>query len=134
MSRKIPDAPPLAPEGIPPRRVVLRGALAASCGLLLPALWGCKQETPSTAGTPPEPPAGPAPAPESAAPAVPEQAAPEPAAPAKVSQASVQYQLQPKGDQKCADCLHFVAESNTCNLVEGNISPNGWCVLWAQKA
>jgi hypothetical protein len=46
----------------------------------------------------------------------------------------VQYQTQPKGDQKCGGCLHFIAESNTCKLVEGQISPDGWCILWAQKA
>jgi hypothetical protein len=51
-----------------------------------------------------------------------------------LSQASVQYQDQPKGDQKCDGCLHFIAESNTCKVVEGQISPNGWCILWIQKA
>ena len=57
-----------------------------------------------------------------------------PAAPVKASQASVQYQAQPKDGKKCADCMHFIAESNTCKLVEGDISPTGWCVLWAKKA
>jgi hypothetical protein len=128
MNRKIPGGDPAAPEeAVPSRRVVLRGAFAAGCGLLFPGLLGCEKKEPTGA---PEPAA-----PEPAAPAAPgpaaEQAAP---APAKVSQASVQYQTQPKGDQKCADCLHFIAESNTCKLVEGNISPNGWCVLWARKA
>ncbi|WP_300443821.1 high-potential iron-sulfur protein [Zoogloea sp.] len=36
--------------------------------------------------------------------------------------------------QRCAACLHFNAESNTCKLVEGQISPNGWCDLWTKKA
>jgi len=124
-------------EEIPPRRVVLRGALAVGCGLLLPAaLFGCDSKKGETstgaapAGSPPTstnaaaPDSSPAPSAESAA----------PAAPAKVSQASVQYQTQPKGDQKCGGCLHFIAESNTCKLVEGQISPDGWCILWAQKA
>jgi hypothetical protein len=106
----------------PPRRIMLRGALAAGCSLLLPAsLMGCdsQKETGSTA-----PDTGPntaSPTPESAA----------PAAPAKVSQASVQYQTQPKGEQKCANCLHFEG-SNSCKLVEGEISPEGWCLLWAK--
>jgi hypothetical protein len=56
-----------------------------------------------------------------------------PAAP-KVTQASVQYQTQPKGDQQCSGCRHFIADSNACKLVEGNISPDGWCVLWAKNA
>ncbi len=110
-----------------PRRALLRGALAAGCSLLFPAtLSGCakKEEEPA------------APAPDAGMPAAPspppmEQAAP--AAPAKVSQASVQYQLQPKDDQKCANCQHFIAESNTCQLVEGEISPEGWCLLWVKK-
>jgi hypothetical protein len=102
---------------------VLRAATALGWGLLLPAaLTGCdsqKGETPagSTSASPPSPGA------ESGAPAA-----------TKVSQASVQYQAQPKGDQKCADCLHFIAESNTCKLVEGQISPDGWCTLWVKTA
>jgi len=111
---------------VPSRRIVLRGALAAGCSLLLPAsLQGCSKKEAGTAGSPgtagTEPP--PTPAPEMAA----------PAAPAKVSQASVQYQTQPKDGKTCADCMHFIAESNTCKLVEGDISPTGWCALWAKK-
>ena len=133
-----PVTKPVAPEeGVPPRRLVLRGALAAGCSLLLPtALLGCQKQPSETAGE-----AAPAPGPEPAAPAPP-AGAPEAAAPAspdapataKVSKASVQYQTEPKDGQKCADCLHFVAESNTCKLVEGDISPNGWCQLWAKRA
>jgi hypothetical protein len=48
--------------------------------------------------------------------------------------ASVQYQTQPMDGQKCDGCLHFIAGSNSCKLVEGQISPDGWCTLWAQKA
>jgi hypothetical protein len=50
----------------------------------------------------------------------------------KVSKAQAQYQDQPKGDQNCANCMQFVAP-NTCKLVEGSISPSGWCILWAKK-
>jgi len=129
--KAVPDDTPLTEADVPSRRVVLRGALAAGCSLLLPAsLLGCSKKEASTASTEPT-----APSPEMAAPASPapmESAAP--AAPAKVSQASVQYQTQPKEGKKCADCMNFVAESNTCKLVEGNISPNGWCVLWVKKA
>ena len=116
-------------EEIPPRRLVLRGALAVGCGLLLPAaLFGCDKKDESATG------AVPAPADSTAngTDAIPDAAAP--AEPGKSSQASVQYQYQPKGDQKCDGCLHFIAESNTCKVVEGQISPNGWCILWVQKA
>ena len=125
------NLPPLPEAAIPSRRIVLRGALAAGCSLLLPAsLLGCSKKGASTAGTEP-----PVPSPEMAAPSspVPSESA-APAAPVKVSQASVQYQDQPKDGKKCADCMHFIAESNTCKLVEGTISPSGWCVLWAKKA
>lgn len=133
--------PPEAQADDPSRRRVLRGALAAGCGLLVPAaLLGCdkKTETDTPGSVPPTPgdtsgadmapPSTTAPepaAPTSGAPAT-ESAAP---APAKVSQASVQYQNQPKGEQKCSNCIHFVAP-NACKVVEGEISPEGWCVLW----
>lgn len=111
-------------EQNPSRRTVLRGALAVGCGLLVPAaLTGCdskKGESPTGAAPASPPDTGAAPS--------------APAASVKVSQASVQYQTQPKGDQKCSECLHFVAESNTCKLVEGQISPDGWCTLWVRKA
>jgi hypothetical protein len=117
-------------EEIPPRRVVLRGALAVGCGLLLPAtLFGCdskKGET-STGAAPASPP------PTSTDFAAPSEESAAPTATAKASQASVQYQSQPKDDQKCDGCQHFIAESNTCKLVEGQISPDGWCLLWVQK-
>jgi hypothetical protein len=127
---------------LPPRRVVLRGALALGCGLLAPAaLFGCdKQEADSTGAAPEAAPPNADSAPPSAdsamqAPDAPEASA-ESVAPAaaKVPQASVQYQAEPKGDQQCSGCIHFIAESNTCKLVEGQISPNGWCTLWAKEA
>ncbi|MGE5318744.1 MAG: hypothetical protein ACM3KD_01055 [Hyphomicrobiaceae bacterium] len=150
-----PDATRLteAEAEIPSRRAVLRGALVAGCSLLLPAsLLGCSKKETSTAGTEPAvpspeaaaPPENPAPM-ESAAPSSPapmESAAPSgqapmesaaPAAPAKMSQASVKYQTEPKGDQQCSNCLHFIPP-NACKLVEGNISPTAWCILWTKKA
>jgi len=30
--------------------------------------------------------------------------------------------------------MNFIAESKTCKLVDGQISPEGWCSLWAKKA
>jgi hypothetical protein len=120
----------------PPRRIMLRGALAAGCSLLLPAsLMGCDSQKETSSAAPDAAPDAASPIPESAAPAspAPETESAAPAAPAKVSQASVQYQTQPKGDQKCANCIHFEG-SNSCKLVEGEISPEGWCLLWAKTA
>lgn len=130
------SAPPARIEAdMPSRRIVLRGALAAGCSLLLPAaLAGCDspQQTGSTdtatlpSATDPEAvsPANPPPGPMAAA----------PAEAVKSSQASVQYQIQPKGEQKCGNCMNFIAESNTCKRVEGKISPQGWCIIWANAA
>jgi len=111
-------------ENVLPRRIVLRGALAVGCGLLLPTIFsGCdsKKGADSTSSVPESPSA--TPSANSAA----------PASTGKASQASVQYQTQPKGEQKCSGCMNFIADSNTCKLVDGQISPAGWCILWANK-
>lgn len=60
--------------------------------------------------------------------------APSTAAPSKISQAQAQYQNQPKDGRQCSMCVNFIAESNACKVVEGEISPSGWCMLWAPKA
>jgi hypothetical protein len=54
------------------------------------------------------------------------------AAPAKLSKSSVMYQDKPKNGQKCSGCTHFVAPAS-CQIVEGKISPNGWCGAYAPK-
>lgn len=117
-------------EEIPSRRIVLRGAMAVGFGLLVPSvLIGCEKKSANSTSS--------APAPASSAPASPPVASADSAAPTttkKLAKASVQYQTQPKGEQKCSTCINFIAESNTCKLVEGPISPEGWCALWAKKA
>jgi hypothetical protein len=100
---------------------MLRGALLLGCSPWVPiALVGCdsKKDANSSSAAPAGSPATSA---DSAA----------PAATNKVSQASVQYQAQPKGEQKCSGC-QFIAESNTCKLVAGQVSPEGWS-LWARS-
>jgi hypothetical protein len=51
---------------------------------------------------------------------------------AKMKQPAVEYQDTPKGDQQCSNCSLF-QEPNECTLVEGNISPAGWCKFWVKK-
>jgi hypothetical protein len=51
---------------------------------------------------------------------------------AKMKQASVEYQDSPKGDQECSNCSLF-QEPNACTIVDGEISPKGWCKFWAKK-
>jgi len=52
--------------------------------------------------------------------------------PKKATQASVRYQSTPKAKQKCGNCNNFVAASNSCTLVEGKISAEGWCSIWSK--
>jgi hypothetical protein len=56
----------------------------------------------------------------------------QPAQAAKISQSVVKYQNSPKGEQMCSNCKLFVAP-NTCQTVDGTISPNAWCMIY-QKA
>jgi hypothetical protein len=52
---------------------------------------------------------------------------------AKMAQKAVEYQDTPKGDQECSNCSLF-QEPNACTLVDGEISPKGWCKFWVKKA
>ena len=47
-------------------------------------------------------------------------------------QADAMYQTMPKDDQHCGLCGSFVAP-NACQLVQGTISPNGWCQFFSPK-
>ena len=111
------------------RRIMLQGALAACCALALPTLSGCGKG---------KEPVSPAPTTGAASPSAPQTdgqgaSSSSPQGGTKVSKAAVHYQEQPKGDQKCSTCNNFIAASNTCKLVEGQINPNGWCTLWVLK-
>jgi hypothetical protein len=99
-------------EHIPTRRRLLRAALVTGCGIWIPLALAVEEPKKATASSP----------------------KPAPSPTKKVPQASVQYQTKPKGEQKCSNCMNFIAESNTCKLVEGSITPEGWCKLWVQKA
>ncbi len=49
---------------------------------------------------------------------------------AKISQAAVAYQPQPNGDKRCDKCAQFLPP-NACKIIEGTISPQGWCRVFA---
>lgn len=51
----------------------------------------------------------------------------------KVSKPKANYQDKPKGNLKCANCGNFIP-ADTCKVVAGTVSPNGWCILYAPKA
>ncbi|HEV2561269.1 MAG TPA: hypothetical protein VGT78_03940 [Rhizomicrobium sp.] len=52
---------------------------------------------------------------------------------AKMPQKAAAYQDTPKGDLACASCALFKAPSS-CTLVDGTISPNGWCRFYSKKS
>ena len=45
--------------------------------------------------------------------------------------AKVQYQATPRS---CGFCLNCIAGANACKVVEGRISPEGWCAVWVARA
>ncbi len=52
----------------------------------------------------------------------------------KIAQSQVQYQQQPNPDgQHCSICVNFIAPAS-CQIVDGKINPNGWCIAFAPKA
>ena len=55
------------------------------------------------------------------------------AAEAKMAQAAVKYQADPKDGKQCDACNFFQAP-NACKMVDGDIAPTGWCLLWVKKA
>lgn len=57
---------------------------------------------------------------------------------AGVPKASMQYRDTPNGQQECSKCSLFVpgdsAKANgTCKVVNGSVSPHGYCVAFAPK-
>ena len=58
---------------------------------------------------------------------------------AKASKQAMQYQDQPKNGQKCDSCVQFVpgtkpGANGTCKVVDGPISPDGWCIAYVKKS
>ena len=51
---------------------------------------------------------------------------------AKVAQKAVKYQETPKGEQRCDNCALFEAPSS-CKTVDGTVSAEGWCMVYAKK-
>lgn len=91
-------------EDIRSRRAFLRGTLMVGCSLLVPA--ALYRSAPALADTGVK----------------------------KLAQSGVKYQSHPNGSSKCSGCANFIAASGSCKMVEGKISPDGWCILWSKKA
>lgn len=54
------------------------------------------------------------------------------AAGTKESQKLARYQPTPRGKARCDGCAQW-RPPNACALVDGDISPSGWCLLYAPK-
>jgi hypothetical protein len=48
---------------------------------------------------------------------------------------ALKYQGNPEGDKSCANCMQFVPPGS-CKAIPGDteISPQGYCAVWAKKA
>lgn len=97
----------------PKRRTVLLGGLVAGYAACLPAAWAAEKvpgaEKPPAQQQPGEPSGG------------------------KMTQAAARYQSKPNANQKCSNCANFIAPGS-CKVVEGKVSPNGWCIVYAPKS
>lgn len=51
----------------------------------------------------------------------------------KATKEAMKYQDKPNGNMQCGNCSQFLPP-NSCNVVEGTISPQGYCIAWAKKA
>jgi anaerobic selenocysteine-containing dehydrogenase len=53
--------------------------------------------------------------------------------PKKFSQQQAKYQSIPKSGQRCQNCALWQAPT-ACQVVEGQVSPAGWCILYQSKS
>lgn len=62
-----------------------------------------------------------------------------PAQAGKVSKTVAKYQDEPHGTQRCDGCMQFIAgktptADGSCKIVQGGISPTGWCMFFTAKS
>jgi hypothetical protein len=50
----------------------------------------------------------------------------------KASKEAMKYQDKPSAEKQCSNCLQFVAP-DSCKIVEGAVSPSGYCIAWVKK-
>lgn len=56
-----------------------------------------------------------------------------------VPKSVAKYQDKPHGSQQCDGCIQFIpgktpSAQGTCKIVEGSISPKGWCMFFSPKS
>jgi hypothetical protein len=55
---------------------------------------------------------------------------------AKAQKADVNYREQPNEGKSCASCRLFTPSGSgkgTCAVVEGDVSPSGWCMAYSPR-
>jgi hypothetical protein len=57
---------------------------------------------------------------------------PSPAEAAKMSPKAMSYRSSPNGNQRCDNCANF-QPPNGCKVVDGSVSPSGWCILYRAR-
>ena len=50
----------------------------------------------------------------------------------KLAQRTVNYQDKPRGNARCDNCAQW-QQPTACKLVDGTISPSGWCSIYDAK-
>jgi hypothetical protein len=60
-------------------------------------------------------------------------ARPATAASPKLSQKAAGYQATPNGKLRCDTCMQWKPPAS-CQVVEGVISPSGWCKIYVKKS
>ncbi len=58
---------------------------------------------------------------------------------AKGTKAAFKYQATPNNGKQCSHCALFIKGSSptadgTCKVVDGSISPKGWCTAFSAKS
>jgi len=53
---------------------------------------------------------------------------------AKVTKLVSKYQGNSTTGKTCKECAHFLPGTNECKLVDGKVSPKGWCTYYLKKA
>lgn len=57
----------------------------------------------------------------------------------KIAKSQVNYRNEPNGDAQCSACRYFQPGKDsksmgTCQIVDGSISPSGWCEAYTAKS
>jgi len=52
---------------------------------------------------------------------------------AKVTKEAAKYQDSPHDANRCSECTFFVSKDSSCTIVEGTVSPDGWCTYFSKK-